>query len=403
MARILAILDPGHFHAALPLRRPNPGLDPVVPVYAPDGPDLRRFLALVARFNDQGAGWRIYWRPCDDPLAALLADGRAEVAVLAGRNRGKLRRIRALVEAGVHVLADKPWVVEPADLADLEAIAGSAAHWSDLMTERHEPWARLFDRLAACRELCGDPAGDELALVLESVHHLAKSVDGVPLVRPAWYFDTGEQGEGLVDVTTHLVDRALLLAGGCDPVLHAARRWATAVGEEDFRAITGAGFPPALAGRLRDGVLPLMANGELEFSCRGLRARVRAQWRLRSPDGDAHRASFQGAHCRIDLAGDGRGCRLEVRGTPGDSDLADLARQVAAANGATVGEEDGALRLAPLDRSGHEEHFARVLDGFLAGLEAPPDAGDRTLALARYRLLAAALIRARAAGPPCAA
>lgn len=402
MARTLAILDPGHFHAALPLRRPNPGLDPVVPVYAPDGPDLRRFLALVARFNDQGAGWRIDWRPCDDPLAALLADGRAQVAVLAGRNRGKLRRIRALVEAGVHVLADKPWVVEPADLADLEAIAGSAAHWADLMTERHEPWARLFDRLAACRELCGDPAGEGPALSLESVHHLAKTVDGAPLVRPAWYFDTDEQGEGLIDVTTHLVDRALLLAGGGDPVLHAARRWSTAVGGGDFRAITSQDIPAALAGRVRDGVLELLANGELEFSCRGLRARVRAEWRLRSAHGDAHRAGFLGSACRLELAGDARGCRLEVHPAVSRPPFAARLRAWAEAAGATLEDGDGPLRLVPHDRSGHEEHFARVLDGFLAGLAAPPDSRERALALARYRLLAAALIQARS-GPPCAA
>jgi hypothetical protein len=41
---------------------------------------------------------------------------------------------------------------------------------------------------------------------MESVHHLMKHVAGVPNLRPAWFFDVTEQGEGLTDVGTHLVD-----------------------------------------------------------------------------------------------------------------------------------------------------------------------------------------------------
>ena len=40
----------------------------------------------------------------------------------------------------------------------------------------------------------------------ESVHHLFKLVDNKPLTRPVWYLDVNQQGEGIVDVTTHLVD-----------------------------------------------------------------------------------------------------------------------------------------------------------------------------------------------------
>ena len=41
---------------------------------------------------------------------------------------------------------------------------------------------------------------------MESVHHLMKTVSGAPNIRPAWFFDTAEQGEGLNDIGTHLVD-----------------------------------------------------------------------------------------------------------------------------------------------------------------------------------------------------
>ena len=41
---------------------------------------------------------------------------------------------------------------------------------------------------------------------MESIHHLMKVVAGAPNIRPAWFFDTAEQGEGLNDIGTHLVD-----------------------------------------------------------------------------------------------------------------------------------------------------------------------------------------------------
>mgnify|MGYP001206255048 CR=1 FL=1 len=44
------------------------------------------------------------------------------------------------------------------------------------------------------------------AIVKSSIHHYAKEVSGKPLIRPAWFFDTKQQGEGLVDVSSHLVD-----------------------------------------------------------------------------------------------------------------------------------------------------------------------------------------------------
>ncbi len=46
----------------------------------------------------------------------------------------------------------------------------------------------------------------EPGVYMESVHYLMKVVSGAPNIRPAWFFDTAEQGEGLNDIGTHLVD-----------------------------------------------------------------------------------------------------------------------------------------------------------------------------------------------------
>ena len=54
------------------------------------------------------------------------------------------------------------------------------------------------------------PAASKIpSIVKESVHHFFKYVSGNPLKRPGWFFDTTQQGEGIVDVMTHLVDLTL--------------------------------------------------------------------------------------------------------------------------------------------------------------------------------------------------
>src|SRR5882724_3471719 len=120
----LLFLDPGHFHAALTLRVPQTRAADEVFVYAREGAELRDFLALVERFNRRSphpTRWRPVVTTSDDPLGRLVDERRGDVVVLAGRNGGKARTIRRLHESGFHVLADKPWLVEAADLEHVRA------------------------------------------------------------------------------------------------------------------------------------------------------------------------------------------------------------------------------------------------------------------------------------------
>src|SRR5712691_11170839 len=72
----LLFLEPGHFHATLTLREPNPLVSPEIFVYSQDGPEgpgpeLRDFLALVERFNaraERPTRWRPVVVTSDDPL-----------------------------------------------------------------------------------------------------------------------------------------------------------------------------------------------------------------------------------------------------------------------------------------------------------------------------------------------
>ena len=141
----LMTLDPGHFHAALIQKEMYPGVDPAVHVYAPLGPDLLAHLGRVSAFNRRAENpttWRLEVHAGPDFLERMLREKPGNVVVLSGRNRGKIDRILASVEAGLNVLADKPWLIAAADFPKLERTLDLAEKRGlvayDVMTERSE-------------------------------------------------------------------------------------------------------------------------------------------------------------------------------------------------------------------------------------------------------------------------
>ena len=406
----LLFLDPGHFHAALTLRIPNPRVADEIVVYAPDGAERRDFLALVERFNTRGDA-PTRWRPIvvDDgnPLDRLIAERRGDVVVLAGRNGGKARTMRRLHEAGFHVLADKPWLVDAADLYDVRASLAARPLAMEMMTGRHDATARLMQRLVATEEVLGSFAADGPAIELEGVHHLEKLVDGAPLRRPWWYFDVRVQGSGAVDIPTHLVNQAQWLAGADDgaglPLL-SARGWSTRVPVGAFRRITGEpGFPSELAPFADGDALAYFCNAEMRFRVGRVVARAATRWDLAAPpgSGDTSRTVVRGTRATVVLEqGPETGGRRRLSVEPrGDAEpvLRALDEAVAAAQaelpGVRVERDAGRAILAvpPALASGHEAHFALVLEELLAAIDEgrwPAAIAARTLA--KYALLAEA-------------
>jgi predicted dehydrogenase len=408
----LLFLDPGHFHAALTLRVSHPRVAEDVFVYAPDGPELRDFLALVERFNrrpESPTRWRPAVTTSGDPLGRLVDERRGDVVVLAGRNGGKARAIRRLHESGYHVLGDKPWLVDAGDLGDVRA---SLAGWPvamEIMTGRHDVAARLLKRLVDTPGVFGAFRDGGPAIELDSVHHLEKLVDGAPLRRPWWFFDVRIQGSGPVDIATHLVDQAQWLldatgaAPGEVPRLLSARAWATRVPAAAFSAITGQpGFPPELEPRVEAQALSYLCNAALEFRIGGVTARAASRWDLSAPPGgaDEHRAAARGTRADVRLeqsAHTGNRRRLTVEPREGG-----VPRVLAEAVAGWQADFPG-VRVEPAEPGrhevvippgldgGHETHFARVLDEFLSTVDDgrwPAALAARTLA--KYTLLAAA-------------
>jgi len=314
----LVVVDPGHFHAALVQQQMYPELAPVVQVYAPLGPDLIDYLSRIARYNRQpqaATDWRLDVHAGPDFLDRIRDEPSGGVAIFSGRNRGKIDRIIVALEAGLHVLADKPAIIEPADLPRLEA-ALTMAHeqqllLTDMMTGRHNTLVRLLRVLRCDPEVFGDPVPgtrDEPGVLLSGVHYLRKVVTGLPNPRPAWYFDVSEQGEGLADTGVHLVDRVHEMLFPEQPLdwqrdieILAASRSPTAVSLSQFRELTGEGkWPDDLAPWIRGDVLEYLCNGRVDYRVRGLHVRLEVRWDWQAEQGDdTHHALYRGTRCRL--------------------------------------------------------------------------------------------------------
>ncbi len=419
----LIVVNPGHFHAALSLRERHPKLSDEVWVYSEAGPDLDRFLAIVESFNRRAVNptrWNLHVYRGADYLEKLLAERRGEVAIVAGKNHTKLDTIGRLHAAGLSVLGDKPWLIEPAQLGALRDIVATPPLARDIMTERQEIANRLQRALASNKEVFGEFRcdGNASAIDIKSVHHLLKLVNGAPLVRPPWYFDIAVQGEGITDVTTHLVDLAQWLVGDDRPWSFArdvsalsARQWPTEVPLAVFRQVTKLDdFPPALSAHVREGSLHYRCNALLGYRLCGVPVRIEALWDLIEPQGggDLHRAVLRGSEADLIVdQGPATGylTALEVHPLRGGQAYAKvLARTIESLQGEFPGlaaQPDGSafrVLIPAALRTTHEQHFAIVLEAFLRDIESGHLAESVGAGLVcRYALLARAAELSRAA------
>jgi predicted dehydrogenase len=399
----LITLDPGHFHAALVQKEMYPGVDARVHVYAPLGSDLLAHLSRIAGFNarkDSPTHWQVEVHAGPDFRERCLAERSGTVVVLSGRNRDKIDYIQAAVEAGLNVLADKPWVLRPEDRLKLQATLDTAAARGlvvyDIMTERYEITSILQRELVHEPAIFGEPftgTADEPGVFMESVHYLSKVVAGVPLRRPAWFFDVEQQGEGLTDVGTHLVDLVpwVLFPGqaievGRDVRVQAGERWPTLMSRADFQKVTGeADFPEYLRPLLDGDTLPYFCNSRVRYTVRGIQVRLDVLWDFEAAGGggDTHLAVFRGGLAHVDVRqGKEQDYHPELYVVA--NRLADHASVLTAVKakvgrlqdhypGVAVADQGGEVQVTipPHYRTGHEAHFGEVTRQFLQYLRAP--------------------------------
>lgn len=395
----LITVDPGHFHAALVQKTMYPQVSKDVHVYAPEGPDLKLHMDKINAYNSRTVdptSWNeiIYTGP--DFFEKMISEKAGNVVVLAGNNKKKAEYITKSINAGLNVLADKPMIISPDDFTVLQSAFAAAKEKGvllyDIMTERYEVTTIMQKLLSQKPEVFGalEPGTEkEPAVSKISVHHFSKIVSGAPLQRPAWFFDVAQQGEGIVDVTTHLVD---LVQWECFPgqILNpsdvkiiSAKRWPTLISKEEFKTVTSMeDFPEYLQKDVKDGKLNVFSNGEIVYNVKGVNAKVSVTWNFQAPQGggDTHYSLMHGTKCDLIIKQGAEEKYLptlyisNVRGVKMDEFAQTLKAAISTLPYDSVAVENvdkNTLRVnVPKKyRVSHEEHFGQVTAKFLEYLE----------------------------------
>jgi predicted dehydrogenase len=394
----LMILNPGHYHAALVQKSMYDQVSPVVGVYAPAGPEVAEYLKRIDSFNTRAenpTSWQEKVYTGDDYLEKMLAERPGNVVVTSGNNRKKAEYIKSAVDAGINVLSDKPMCIDEDGFKLLEQAFATAEKNSillyDIMTERFEITTILQKEIMLNKAVFGElqtGSVDDPAVVKESVHHFFKYISGLPIKRPTWYFDTAQQGEGLVDVTTHLIDLAMWtclpdqqIDYRTDIVMKKARRWPTMINRQQYEKVTRApDFPDFLKAKLNDeGVLPYYSNGEMIYTMKGIAVKISVIWNFKAPEGagDTHYSLVRGSKANIIIRqGKEQNYKPElyVEPTP-DTNAEELAESLAKAVAElenkypdlSLKRQQNSWHILIPDklRIGHEAHFRQVTELYL--------------------------------------
>jgi predicted dehydrogenase len=392
----LMTLDPGHFHAALVQKTMYDQVDPVVYVFAPDGEDVVDHLKRIEGFNTRAnnpTSWEEKVYTGDDFFEKMISEKPGNVIMTAGNNAKKTDYIYKTIEAGINVLADKPMVITPDKFPMLEKAFQLADEKGvllyDVMTERHEITTMLQRELSQIPEVFGKlvvGSETEPAITKESVHHFFKYVSGSALKRPAWFFDTEQQGEGIVDVNTHLVDLIQweafpeVVLSKNDVEIVSAKRWTTDLTPEMFKKVTYLdAYPEYLKKDVDNDILKVYCNGEINYKLKGIYAKASVIWNFQAPDGaaDTHYSIMRGEKCNLVIQqGENEGYKpkLYIESTSGDiqefagslyNAVEGLAAKYPGISVEKIGDKKWALTIPEKYSVGHEAHFGQVTEKYL--------------------------------------
>ncbi|WP_298653143.1 putative oxidoreductase C-terminal domain-containing protein [uncultured Proteiniphilum sp.] len=300
----LIVPAPGHFHANLLQKSAILQVDDSVFVYAaPKDAGLKQYLSAIESFNQRDenpTNWQTVVYIGDDFLNKMITDKKGNVVVLAGNNKEKTEYILSVVDAGLNVLSDKPMAINREDFLLLEEAYANAEAQNvllyDMMTERYDMLNIIEKELINDREFCGElqpGTPEDPAVYMESVHHFYKEVSGVPLIRPAWYYDVEQQGEGIADVTTHLIDLLFWKCFPGQPIDYtrdigniSSTHWPTEITLAQFTKSTGeTAFPDYLQKYLDNSILKVYANGNVHFDVKNHPVSLKVIWNYQAPEG----------------------------------------------------------------------------------------------------------------------
>ncbi|MDT7829931.1 putative oxidoreductase C-terminal domain-containing protein [Pricia sp. S334] len=395
----LMTLDPGHFHAALVHKTMYPQVDSTIYVFAPEGPEVKDFLNKIEQYNTRDTAptdWNLETYLGEDFAEKMIMQKPGNVMVVAGKNSKKIDYVLAAVKAGLNVYADKPLVINPDGFVKLkEAFRISDEKGVliyDIMTERFEATTGLQKLFSTLPDIFGELVEGSVerpAISKESVHHFFKYVSGNPLVRPPWFFDINEEGEGIVDVTTHLVDliqweafpEEVIDTANIDMLR--AKRWPTVLTSEEFENVTGfSEFPDYLEKDVVDGNLHVYCNGVMDYTINGHHAKVSVTWNYRAPEGtgDTHYSIMRGTRSDLVIeqgaeedfkpvlyieAKDNADWEASLQGALENR----ISKEFPGTTMEKVSDRRYKIIIPEKFKVGHEAHFAQVTENYLDYLE----------------------------------
>ena len=234
-----------------------------------------------------------------------------------------------------------------------------------------------------------------------------------------WYYDVAQQGEGIADVTTHLIDLVQWscfpeqsIRRGRDVVLTDATHYPTLITLDEYKQSTRAeDFPDYLQKDIRNGVLEVMANGTLNFEMKGINVGIKVIWDYLTPKGGGNTSTSikQGTRSRIEIVQNVEtGFKKEffvVKAEGVDAEEFDVAIESAIAelNGeepyitlTSEGESRYRLEFSNESKSSHENHFGLVAQSYFRYMEAgEAPAWERENALSKYWITTQGVERAK--------
>lgn len=398
----LITLDPGHFHAALVQKKSYPNVSDNVYVYAPEGDELNEHLKKINAYNnslESPTKWNEIIYTGSDFFEKMVSEKKGNVMVIAGNNRKKTEYIQNTLKAKINVLADKPMAINTSNFELLKECFDIAKNNDillyDIMTERHEITTVLQRELSLISDIYGKQLEGSLqdpSIIKESVHHFYKEVSGNPLKRPAWFFDVEQEGEGIVDVTTHLVDLVqweafpnTIIDYNKDIEIIDANRWFTPISKGQFEQVTGLdNYPGYLHKYIVDDTLNVFSNGEIIYKIKGITAKVSVTWEYTYPEGggDTHYSIMKGSKSNlIILQGKEQKYKPQlfieaVEGTNLNSFAKTLEKSISSIEKKYPGvfltkvrDNTWQVNIPDLYRVGHEAHFTQVTENYLQYLK----------------------------------
>ncbi|HEU0100331.1 MAG TPA: Gfo/Idh/MocA family oxidoreductase [Allosphingosinicella sp.] len=162
-----------------------------------------------------------------DGAAAAIASEDIDLVVVATPNGSHFPLARAALEAGKHVVVDKPFTTS---VADADALIALAAARQRMLTVFHN--RRWDGDFLTVRQLIESGRLGEIGLFEAHWDRFR------PEPKPGWR-ETGVEGSGLLwDLGPHLIDQALLLFGRPDSAIGDVATQRRGAAADDYFAIT---------------------------------------------------------------------------------------------------------------------------------------------------------------------